>query len=102
MKIKNRNCAAAAGFILSFSIVLALFLPSFASGEPLKQTEIIGIDILDNTIEIKADAPIKYKLYRPEDPFRITVDIEGAHLGKFVDKMFPARAGITEIEPVQI
>ncbi|MBF0505817.1 MAG: type IV pilus secretin PilQ [Nitrospirae bacterium] len=102
MKIKNRGCASAAGFILFVSVVLASFLPSFAAEGELKQAEITGIEILDNTIRIKADAPITYKIYRPDDPFRITVDIERARLGKFTNKIFPDRAGITEIEPVQI
>jgi type IV pilus assembly protein PilQ len=99
MKIKNRNVIAAAGFVLSLSIMLVSSVTSYAA---IKETEITGIEVLDNAIQIKADAPITYKLYRPEDPFRVTVDIEGARLGKFVDKMFPDRAGVTEIEPVQI
>ncbi len=99
MKIKNRNLIAAIGFILSLSIVPLSSVTSYAA---IKETEITGIEVLDNTIQIKADAPITYKLYRPEDPFRVTVDIEGARLGKFTDKMFPDRGGVTEIEPVQI
>jgi type IV pilus assembly protein PilQ len=99
MKIKNRKFKTALCFILSFSITLAA---SVASHAAVKETEITGIEVLDNAIQIKADAPLTYKLYRPEDPFRVTVEIEGARLGKFVDKMFPDRAGVTEIEPVQI
>src|SRR5208282_4312763 len=99
MKIKNRNLIAAIGFILSLSIVPVSSLTSYAA---IKETEITGIEVLDNAIQIKADAPITYKLYRPEDPFRVTVDIEGARLGKFTDKMFPDRGGVTEIGPVQI
>ena len=99
MKVKNSNFIAAIGFILSLSIVLVSSVTSYAV---IKETEITGIEVLDNAIQIKADAPITYKLYRPEDPFRVTVDIEGARLGKFVDTVFPDRAGVTEIEPVQI
>ncbi len=102
MKIKKRGCASAAGFIIFISVVFASFPPSFAAEGELKQMEITGIEILDNTIQIKADAPITYKIYRPDDPFRITVDIERARLGKFANKIFPDRSGITEIEPVQI
>ncbi len=99
MKIKIRNFIAAIGFILSLSIVLVSSATSYAV---IKEGEITGIEVLDNAIQIKADGPITYKLYRPEDPFRVIVDIEGARLGKFVDKLFPDRAGVTEIEPVQI
>jgi type IV pilus assembly protein PilQ len=99
MKIKNRNFKVAIGFILLFSIVIVSSVASYAA---VKETEITGIEVLDNAIQIKADAPITYKLYRTEDPFRVTVDIEGARLGKFVDKIFPDHAGVTEIEPVQI
>lgn len=99
MKIKNRKFIAAGGFILSLPIVLLSYVTSYAA---IKEPEITAIEMLDNAIQIKADAPISYKLFRPEDPFSVTVDIEGARLGKFVDKMFPDRAGVTEIEPVQI
>ncbi|HXW69378.1 MAG TPA: hypothetical protein VEJ88_07190, partial [Dissulfurispiraceae bacterium] len=99
MRIRERNFIAATGFILSLLIVLVSSVASYAG---IKETEITGLEVLDNAIHIKADAPIVYKLYRPEDPFRVTIDIEGARLGKFVDKMFPDRAGVTEIEPVQI
>ena len=99
MKINNRNFKAATGFILSLSITLVASVVSYAA---VKETEITGIEVLDSAIRIKADAPITYKLYRTEDPFRVTVDIEGARLGKFVDKIFPEHDGVTEIEPVQI
>lgn len=99
MKIKNRNLLAVIGFILSLSIVPLSFVTSYAS---IRDTEITGVEVLDNAIQIKADAPITYKIYRPEDPFRVTVDIEGAVLGKFTDRVFPDRGGVTEIEPVQI
>ncbi len=101
MKIKSGNLAVAV-FLLSLSIALVTSIPSYASEKTLKETVITGIEVLDNGIQITADAPIAYKLSRPEDPFRVTIDIEGGRLGKFVDKMFPDRSGVTEIEPVQI
>src|SRR5208283_1313301 len=99
MKIKNRNFIAPLCFVLLLLIAPVSSITSYAA---IKEAEITGIEVLDNAIQIKADAPIKYELYRPDDPFRVTVDLKGARLGKFVDKIFPDRAGVTEIEPVQI
>jgi type IV pilus assembly protein PilQ len=102
MNIKKRDFAGISGFLLSGFLMLTLIGYSYAAGGAPRQTEITGIQVIDNTIQIQADAPLTYKLYRSEDPFKFTVDIEGAHLGKFTDKIFPDKGGVTEITPVQI
>jgi type IV pilus assembly protein PilQ len=63
---------------------------------------ITGIAIEDNIINIKVQGPIKYTVYKPSDPFLVTVEIEGASIGQFRDKIISKSMGITEISPVQI
>lgn len=102
MRIKRRSWAAAGVFLLSLSIVLLTYAALYASDKGPKSAEITGIVVLDDAIRITADAPITYKIYRTEDPFRVTVDIEGCRLGSFSGRLFPDRAGVTEISPEQI
>ncbi len=64
--------------------------------------QITNIEALDNVVAIKISGPIKYKIYNPADPFRVIVDMEGVGLGKFKEKIFFQKAGITEITPSQI
>jgi len=64
--------------------------------------QITNIEVIDNAVKIKVDGTIKYKLSSPADPFRATVDIEGVSLGRFGDKIYSRRAGITEISLTQI
>jgi type IV pilus assembly protein PilQ len=64
--------------------------------------QITDIELSDNVIKIKSSGPIRYKISRPDDPFRVIVDIEGAGIGKFKDKIYSRKAGITEITASQI
>ncbi|MBF0557899.1 MAG: type IV pilus secretin PilQ [Nitrospirae bacterium] len=102
MKIKKISWALAGVFLLSLSIVLASLAEIQASDKTLKDAEITGIVVLDHAIRITTDAPITYKINHTDDPFRVTVDIERARLGFFSEKMYPDRAGVTEINPIQI
>lgn len=65
-------------------------------------SEITDIEIMDNAVKIKTTGAMKYKLHKPDDPFRIVVDIEGAGSGKFKDTIYSSKAGITEIKLSQI
>lgn len=90
--------------LLSVLLVLLLFYaPVYAADEGVsKSPEITGIELLDNTIKVKINGPVKYKIYKLEDPFKIALDLEGISLGRFKDKIFSDKAGITEITPVQV
>ncbi len=91
--------------LLSFTMLLAFCISAYAgdAGESkVKQPEITGIEILDYAVKVKIDGPITYKIYRPEDPFRMIVDFEGTGLGKFHEKIFSNKAGITDITPARI
>ncbi|HMK55388.1 MAG TPA: AMIN domain-containing protein, partial [Dissulfurispiraceae bacterium] len=60
------------------------------------------ITMADNAIAIKIDGPIKYSVSKPADPFTVVVDISGASLGQFKDKIISTVPGISEIVPAQI
>ncbi|GER92961.1 type IV pilus secretin PilQ [hot springs metagenome] len=64
--------------------------------------QITNIEVIDNAVKIKVDGPIKYKVARSADPFRVIVDIEGVSTGRFKDKIYSRQAGITEISLTQI
>ncbi len=63
---------------------------------------ITGITIEDNSVLIRVQGPINYTIYKPADPFLVTVEIEGASVGQFRDKIVSKAKGITEVSPVQI
>ena len=90
--------------VLLFVIALSVIgVPVHAAQDGgAAKSEVTGIEIADYAIKVKVDGPIKYKIYRPDDPFRLVVDIEGISLGKFRDKIFSDKAGITDISPVQV
>ncbi|HEX8947385.1 MAG TPA: type IV pilus secretin PilQ [Dissulfurispiraceae bacterium] len=107
IEIKNRRIIRHRSFILLFAaLAVCICCGAAAAGEPgtagLHPPEIKGIEILDHTVRIKIDGPVKYKIYTPEDPFRVAVDLEGIGLGQFREKIFSDKAGITDITPVQV
>jgi type IV pilus assembly protein PilQ len=60
------------------------------------------ISIVDNAVKVRVSGPIKYTLYKPANAFQCTVEIEGASVGRFSDKIISTSRGITEVVPVQI
>jgi type IV pilus assembly protein PilQ len=79
-------------------------MPLYAkdSGDTAKAPVITGIELLDNAILVTASGPVSYRVHKSEDPFRIVVDIDGMGIGRFREKIFSDKAGITEIELVQV
>ncbi|MFO0751766.1 MAG: type IV pilus secretin PilQ [Thermodesulfovibrionales bacterium] len=67
-----------------------------------KTREITALEVLDNAVAVTVDGPVVYTVHRPGDPFRVLVDLEGVSLGRFREKIFSDRAGITEVAPTQI
>jgi type IV pilus assembly protein PilQ len=94
--------------VTRYSLLVTIFL-LFAFGiadarDAIKDMgvhKITNIEIMDNAVKIEADGPIKYKISRPADPFRVVVEMEGIGAGKFTEKIFSYKAGITEITPSQ-
>lgn len=60
-----------------------------------------AIDITDNTLNINADKPFKYTIYKPSDPYKAIVELPDVRLGIAAGKIKSEKAGITEIMPSQ-
>ncbi|MDP1759163.1 MAG: AMIN domain-containing protein, partial [Thermodesulfovibrionales bacterium] len=60
-----------------------------------------AIDITDNTLNINADKPFKYTIYKPSDPYKAIVELPDVKLGIAAGKIKSEKAGITEVIPSQ-
>ena len=60
-----------------------------------------AIDITDNTLNINADKPFKYTIYKPSDPYKAIVELPDVRLGIATGKIKSEKAGITEVVPSQ-
>jgi type IV pilus assembly protein PilQ len=69
---------------------------------PQEATLITGIDIQDYTVTITANKPFIYTIYRPIDPFKMTIELPDVNVGAFNNRIVSEKAGITEIVPYQI
>lgn len=72
------------------------------TSEPQEPTVITSIDIQDYTVMITGNKPFAYTIYRPDDPYKIVVELLGVNIGAFKDKIVSQKAGITEIVPSQV
>lgn len=90
-------CAHFLLFFAIFAFVICLPIDSKANNS---ESEITDIEMMDYAVKVKISGPIKYEINKV-DPFRILVDIKGASLGVFKDKVISGRAGITEIKTSQ-
>lgn len=90
-KGQNDATSSAAHFLILVFFALLFAGPASAAGR------ITDIEIADYAVKVKADAPIKYSILKSEDPFRVIVVMEGLALGNFKNRIFSARAGITEL-----
>lgn len=105
--LRGKNILKIASF---FSIFLMLFNITYFdlanaavnAGKDIPPVEITDIELSDRTIIIKANSPLSYSLYKASDPFTTMLDIEGASLGKFTQKIFSQSLGVTEIRLSQI
>ncbi|MEW6570041.1 MAG: type IV pilus secretin PilQ [Nitrospirota bacterium] len=73
--------------------------------ENLKTSEptvVTGIDIQDNKVNITANKPFIYTIYKPEDPYKVVIDLPDVSIGDFNTRIVSNKAGITEVVPVQI
>lgn len=82
--------------LVTCCLLLFLYYLLFTGYSYAADSQITDIEIVDNALKVKVNGPINYKIHNP-DPFRVIVDIEGAGLGKFKEKIFSQKAGITEI-----
>ena len=63
---------------------------------------ITGIDLQDYTVTIRVSKPFSYTLYRPDDPYKVIVELLDVSVGAFNMKIVSDKAGITEIIPRQV
>jgi type IV pilus assembly protein PilQ len=86
---------------VAFLVLLSFcaLLPSHGFAQEISGAQLTGIDVTDNTIIIKANAPFAYNISQPADPFRSVIDIDGVGPGRFRDKIYPKNSLATEISP---
>ncbi|HDO35366.1 MAG TPA: type IV pilus secretin family protein [Nitrospirae bacterium] len=84
---------------LLLSIVMIVPLVSCTPKETVKKpddslkaqvsssSEIKSIEVTGDAIVVTADSPFEYTIYKPEDPFRITVDMRGVTPGTLSGKV---------------
>jgi type IV pilus assembly protein PilQ len=96
---------------LSFMIFCSLFFAIWGcattsgikeSTQPEETTVITGIDLQDNSVTIKVSRPFSYTMYRPDDPYKLVVELLDVNTGAFNMKIISDKAGITEIVPYQV
>ncbi len=111
MRLKNRAIAPdiSSGFrgAVLFA-VLMLIICGLACGIPNEvkagdTTSVLSdIFMTENSIKIKVQGPIEYSIQKPDDPFAAIVELKGASIGRFSEKIASTIPGITEINPVQV
>src|SRR4030042_1682172 len=96
---------------LSFMIFCSLFFTIWGcattsgikeSAQPEETTVITGIDLQDNSVTIKVSRPFSYTMYRPDDPYKLVVELLDVNTGAFNMKIISDKTGITEIVPYQV
>ena len=84
--------------LLSVLIIFGLWGNALAAGPSV----IRDIEMMDNTIQIRIDGPIKYSIYKPADPFMVVVELNDVSIGQFKDKIVSTVRGVAEIVPTQV
>jgi len=98
------------GFCRGISCVaLMLIIFGFVGSTSAAQSKVsVGssvisdISMVDNSIRIKVQGPIKYTIYKPADPFTVMVELDGISVGQFREKIVSTVSGVTEIIPSQV
>ena len=72
------------------------------SAQPEETAVVTGIDIKDYSVTIKVNRPFSYTMYRPDDPYKVVVELLDVNTGAFNMKIVSDKAGITEIVPYQV
>ncbi|MFH1702328.1 MAG: type IV pilus secretin PilQ [Nitrospirota bacterium] len=97
--------------LLSFMIFCSLFFAIWGcattsgikeSAQPEETPVITGIDLQDNSVTIRVSKPFSYTMYRPDDPYKVVVELLDVNTGAFNMKIISDKAGVTEIVPYQV
>ena len=97
MRQKLRICA----LLLGVLILASGCAPTTGVQEERQIATLTAIDITDNTLNINADKPFKYTIYKPSDPYKAIVELPDVKLGIAAGKIKSEKAGITEVIPSQ-
>lgn len=100
--IKKWAAASSLSSVICAFLLAALMLASGCATTTSVQEErqiatLTAIDITDNTLNINADKPFKYTIYKPSDPYKAIVELPDVKLGIAAGKIKSEKAGITEI-----
>ncbi|NWF53009.1 MAG: AMIN domain-containing protein, partial [Nitrospirae bacterium] len=96
-------CFLFSAFSLLFAIYGCATTSAIKESTEVDETPVItGIDIQDYTATIKVNKPFSYTLYRPDDPYKVVVELLDVRAGSFNMKIISDKAGITEIAPYQV
>ncbi len=95
------------GWVFCVALMLIIFgLMGSASAAESKVSDgssvITDISMMDNSIRIKVQGPIRYTMNKPADPFTLTVELDGTSIGQFREKIVSTVSGVTEIIPSQV
>ncbi len=75
-------------------------------GENTKGPTLLSLDVKESDgiteVMIQSSSPLTYTVYKPDDPFKVYVDLSGASLGRINDKMLIDKGGIVEIVPKEV
>jgi type IV pilus assembly protein PilQ len=94
--------------IFMVSIITIIVLLGGCATKAVRQDQMTADKVItdivaaDNTVEITANGTFSYTVYKPADPYRITIDIPEVGTGAFKDRIVPKSSAITEIIPSQI
>jgi type IV pilus assembly protein PilQ len=93
--------------LIIFIFCLLIMFNGISGDLEAKVAEISGIEVkeVDNYTEIYINTTsplLSYTIYKPEDPYKVVVELQGVELGKLRDKIVIDRAGVMEIVPSKI
>jgi type IV pilus assembly protein PilQ len=100
-EVRSNRLVTRYSLLVAILLFTAYYLLSTISYSYASNYQITNIEIMDNAVKIEADGPIKYKISKPADPFRVVVEMEGIGAGRFTEKISSYKAGIVEVIPSQ-
>ncbi len=106
--MKNRSRS----FFLLFFLIFA-FAGYGSAGAQVEKTPVVSqgpsiksVKVIDKSdrqiIDIEADMPLVFTMYKPSDPFRVVVELTAANLGEHTQRILVDKDSIFEIVPKQI
>lgn len=97
----EKSCLSLTAFLLAALMLTSGCATTTGVQEERQIATLTAIDITDNTLNINADKPFKYTIFKPSDPYKAIVELPDVKLGIAAGKIKSEKAGITEIMPSQ-